>query len=120
MAEPEDPKKIRDYHAHVYYDDDSRANAARMREQIEQRFKVEMGRWRDEPVGPHPVPMFQVKFSTEEFSRIVPWMMLNREGLNILVHPNTDDSYRDHMESALWLGDKLKLRTGILRRLSRS
>jgi DOPA 4,5-dioxygenase len=76
-----------------------------------------MGRWRDEPVGPHPQPMYQVKFDPEEFARIVPWLMLNRDGLNILVHPETTDAYTDHAVSALWLGEKLALRLDVLRNL---
>jgi DOPA 4,5-dioxygenase len=61
--------------------------------------------------------MYQVSFETGEFARIVPWLMLNRNGLTILVHPNTDDGYRDHAEHALWLGAKLELRLDVLRRL---
>ena len=59
--------------------------------------------------------MYQVKVAPEEFARIVPWLMLNRGGLNILVHPETTDAYTDHAVNALWLGDKLKLRLDVLR-----
>jgi DOPA 4,5-dioxygenase len=69
-----------------------------------------MGRWREEPVGPHPQSMYQVAFESAEFSRLVPWLMINRRGLPILVHPETGDNYADHAINALWLGDKLKLR----------
>ena len=117
MADAIDPAIISCYHAHIYYDDASRGAAARIREAIERNFKVEMGRWRDEPVGPHPQPMYQVKFDPEEFARIVPWLMLNRDGLNILVHPETTDAYTDHAVNALWLGEKLPLRLDVLRNL---
>ena len=117
MPQAIDPQKIRGYHAHVYYDPSSRGAAADLRDKIEHTFTVEMGRWRDEPVGPHPQAMYQVKFSPDEFARIVPWLMLNRSGLAILVHPETGDDYVDHAISALWLGDKLPLRLDILKRL---
>src|ERR1700733_9373312 len=81
-----DPAKIEDYHAHIYYDAGSRETAAQIRESIEKNFTVEMGRWHDEPIGPRPHAMYQVKFAVPEFNRIVPWLMLNRRGLNILVH----------------------------------
>ncbi len=110
-----DRGKITDYHAHVYYDDESRAKAAEVREALERGFDVMMGRWRDTPVGPHPQAMYQVKFGPDLFARIVPWLMLNRGGLTILIHPNTGDAYRDHAEHALWLGEKLKLRLAVLR-----
>lgn len=110
-----DPAKIHGYHAHIYYDQDSREIAARLREAIERSFEVVMGRWRDEPVGPHPRSMYQVKFDPAEFGRIVPWLMLNRTELTILVHPETDNAYLDHAENALWLGQKLSLRLDTLR-----
>jgi aromatic ring-cleaving dioxygenase len=114
-AEFADQAKIRGYHAHIYYDQGSRETAARLREAIERSFEVVMGRWRDEPVGPHPQAMYQVKFDPGEFARIVPWLMLNRGGLAILVHPETDNAYLDHAENALWLGQKLSLRLDTLR-----
>ena len=117
MAATIDPSIIKCYHAHIYYDDASREVAAHIREEIGSHFKVEMGRWRDEPVGPHPQAMYQVKFDPDEFSRIVPWLMLNRAGLNILVHPETTDAYTDHAVNALWLGEKQKLRLDVLRGL---
>ncbi len=101
---------INGYHAHVYYTDAvSRASAERLRAAIEQRFDVRMGRWRDEPVGPHPRPMYQVAFDRELFAELVPWLMLNRDGLTILVHPDTGDDVPDHRDWPLWLGEVLPL-----------
>jgi aromatic ring-cleaving dioxygenase len=115
MPDAIDPATINCYHAHIYYDGASRDTAAGLREAVERSFRVEMGRWRDEPVGPHPQSMYQVKFDPGEFAKIVPWLMLNRAGLNILVHPETTDAYTDHAVNALWLGEKLKLRLDFLR-----
>ena len=42
--------------------------------------------------------------------------MLNRDGLDILVHPLTGDSLADHTGFALWLGAPLPLRLDVLRR----
>ncbi len=118
MNYPTDFSIIRFYHAHIYYDAASRPTAARLREELEQRFEVVMGRWRDEPVGPHPQSMYQVKFEPAEFARIVPWLMINRAGLNILVHPDTGDAVADHAINALWMGQKLELRIDVLRQMS--
>ena len=60
--------------------------------------------------------MYQVAFAPEEFRRLVPWLMLNRGGLDVLVHPQTDDAYADHTEHACWLGATLPLRLEVLRR----
>ncbi len=98
------------YHAHIYYDDQSRAAAAAVREEIASRFNVRLGRWRDDPVGPHPQSMYQVAFAVEEFGPIVQWLMLHRRGLTVLVHPETGDAAGDHGERSLWMGQKLSLR----------
>jgi aromatic ring-cleaving dioxygenase len=115
-ALPLDPARIEGYHAHVYYDPATRAVAERLRERIGAGFEVKLGRWHDRLVGPHPAPMYQVAFAVAEFPRLVPWLMLNREGLSILVHPLTGDDYEDHSRFALWLGEKLALDLESLRR----
>ena len=97
---------IKGYHAHVYYDPATKAAAARVREGLSQ-FNVQLGSWHDELVGPHLKPMYQVLFAAEEFGKVVPWLMLNREGLDILVHPSTGDGKGDHLDRSLWLGTKL-------------
>ncbi len=117
MPEPfADPAGIAGYHAHVYYDAAARPSAERLRQAMGERFAVTLGRWRDNPVGPHPTSMYQVAFAVAEFPRLVPWLMLNRAGLSILVHPRTGDDYADHARFALWLGTPLPLRLEALRR----
>ena len=100
---------INGYHAHIYYDPlKTRDAAARVRAGLA-KFAVQIGRWHDDPVGPHLDAMYQAVFTPEEFGRVVPWLMLHREGLSVLVHPSTGEGYGDHLERSLWLGEKLKL-----------
>jgi DOPA 4,5-dioxygenase len=109
------PGVIASYHAHVYYHPaGSRASAARVREAIAARFTVQLGRWHDVPVGPHPQAMYQVAFAPEVFAGLVPWLMLNRAGLTVLVHPNTGRPRDDHLVHALWLGAVLPLNGAVL------
>src|SRR5579875_1623477 len=104
-----DPALITGYHAHIYYDAQSRDAAAKLRQAIGEQFEGVVGRWHDESVGPHPVSMYQFAFAAGEFARIVPWLMLNRNGLRILVHPETGHGYSDHMINSLWLGQPVAL-----------
>jgi DOPA 4,5-dioxygenase len=107
--------EITGYHAHVYFDPATRDAAERVREGLGQKFTVELGRWHEKPVGPHPQSMYQVAFAPDQFDRVIPWLMLNRSGLNILVHPNTGDDAADHDIHALWLGDRLPIDIEFLR-----
>ena len=40
--------------------------------------------------------------------------MLHREGLDVLVHPLTDNSYDDHTAHAIWFGTPVALRLDTL------
>lgn len=106
---------VKGYHAHVYYDQASRQVAAQLRETIGGKFAVELSPLSDEPRGPHPISQFNVIFKTEQFQNVVPWLMLNREGLDVLVHPLTASSYDDHSRNALWLGTPVPLKLDTLR-----
>ena len=110
--------EITGFHAHVYYDAATRDAAGRVREGLAGKFSAELGRWHDRPIGPHPKPMYQVAFAPSQFDPIVPWLMLNREGLSVLVHPITGDDVADHATNPLWLGDKVPIDIEFLRRHS--
>jgi aromatic ring-cleaving dioxygenase len=111
-----DTDQIRGYHAHVYFDASTRDVAVTLREAIGARFNVELGRVVDRPYGPHPQPMYQLAFGTDELAKIVPWLMLNRRGLNILVHPRTGDELSDHATNPMWLGTPVPLDLDFIRR----
>lgn len=101
---------ITSYHAHIYWrSPEERAAALRIRQWIGERFGVALGRVHDQPVGPHTAAMYQVAFTTDVFPRFVPWLMLNRSTLSVLIHPNTGRARDDHLLHALWLGEPLAL-----------
>ncbi len=101
---------IASFHAHVYYDQDTRTEAERLRGWIGERFIVTLGRWHDGPVGPHERAMYQVAFAVDVLPALVPWLMLNHGRLSILVHPNTTHPLADHTAHALWIGAPLGIR----------
>jgi DOPA 4,5-dioxygenase len=100
---------VHGYHAHVYYSADTKPIAERLAQRLNSTFDVEIGAFSGERVGPHPIPQFQMIFKNEQFTDVVPWLMLNREGLDILLHPLTDDMVDDHTVYATWLGEPVEL-----------
>jgi aromatic ring-cleaving dioxygenase len=110
------PIEISGYRAHVYYDPATRPHAERLAETIGKEFPVQFGGLHHGPVGPHPIANLQIIFTVAEFQNVVPWLMLNREGLDVLIHPLTDDSVEDHSRYALWLGTPVPLKLETLRR----
>jgi aromatic ring-cleaving dioxygenase len=106
---------ILSWHAHIYYDPvATRGMAEALRQRIAERFAVQLGRWHDVPVGPHNAAMYQVAFAPEVFASFVPWLALHRDGLDVLVHPNTLAPRDDHLRHALWLGTPLALKEAVL------
>jgi aromatic ring-cleaving dioxygenase len=118
VAPVTDPELIREYHAHIYYDPTkTRDRAARLRERVAATFPAAiLGRWHDAPVGPHPQSMYQIAFPREMLAAFVPWLMLNRDGLTVLLHPETGDDYVDHTDHAVWYGAMLPLRLEMFRK----
>jgi DOPA 4,5-dioxygenase len=114
---PNDVGVIKDYHAHIYYDPTSKDRAATLREWVEQGFggRMRMGSWHDEPVGPHVQAMYQIAFPPELLPRLVPFLMLNRMGLTILLHPQSGRPRDDHTLNAVWMGEVLPVKTEVLR-----
>lgn len=106
------PGSIAEYHAHVYYDPaETRGLAERLRARVAAEFpQARLGRWHDELVGPHSRSMYQIAFPSGMLAAFLPWLMLNRGSLTVLLHPETGDDYRDHTAHAAWLGGALPLR----------
>ncbi|MCC6466977.1 MAG: DOPA 4,5-dioxygenase family protein [Alphaproteobacteria bacterium] len=112
----EDAPSIKGYHAHVYFDAATREKAWVLRDTVGKAFPAaQIGRFHEQNVGPHPRWSFQIAFAPDQFDRIVPWLMLNREGLTVFLHPETGDDLPDHAERAIWMGELLPLNLDALR-----
>jgi len=57
--------------------------------------------------------MFEVNlFTPAQFGAFIPWLVINRGPLSVLIHPNTvnpvteehDEGERDHTQRATWMG----------------
>lgn len=111
-------EQLTGYHAHIYFEPATRQQAVDLRQEIDCLFDVTVGRVHDCPVGPHSTAMYQVAFQPSVFSELVPWLMLNRHGLTVLVHAETGDDLVDHTDHAIWMGEVLPLNLEVLRKSS--
>ena len=73
--------EIENFHAHVYSDAPTRAQAEKLCAAAGQKFGVKVGRMHDNPVGPHPRGSCQLTIGKEQFTDVVSWLVLNRRGL---------------------------------------
>lgn len=96
---------ISGYHAHVYYDAATREQARQLCEAAGQRFpSLTVGRMHDKPVGPHPRGSCQLAFAADQLAEVLPWLILNRNGLTVFAHAETGDAIADHTAHVIWLG----------------
>jgi len=101
------------YHAHVYFDAGSIETARRICIECRDRLGVELGRMHEKPVGPHPFWSCQLSFKPDTMADVVGWLALHREGLTVLVHPDTGHEMADHTDHAIWMGDIAPLNVSI-------
>jgi aromatic ring-cleaving dioxygenase len=64
------PEALHGYHAHVYYNDDTRLVAEKLRDTLASDFPVQIGK-NAGIAGPHSVPQIQIVFRNEAFQRAV-------------------------------------------------
>jgi len=64
--------------------------------------------------------MYQIAFAADQFPALVPFLMMNQNGLTILLHPESGRPLDDHTINAVWMGQILPLVTSILPETDRS
>ncbi len=106
-------EKFKNYHAHIYFTPDQLERAESLVNKIKENFDLEIGRVWNKPVGPHPVGSCQITVPNEAFAQFIPWLMREREGLDIFLHPNSGDDLADHTRYAAWLGKSYALNIGM-------
>ena len=95
------------YHAHVYWNRQEQRLTAIILRDVLHGLGCSLGRVWDQPIGPHPLPMYQVNFDHNIYDAVIS--VLTNKNLNVLIHEDTGDDVRDHTEGAQWIGDPLEL-----------
>ena len=103
----------RPFHAHIYYDADERPAAEALHAELMRSPGVLfVGRLTEGPVGPHPIPQFEVHFDGRDLAALMP--QFEQWDLRILLHPLTDDDLADHTTLGRWIGEPLNLDVSVL------
>jgi DOPA 4,5-dioxygenase len=110
-----DTATITGWHAHVYFGPEQQDRARGICEGLRDRFGVTMGRMHPQPVGPHPTGSCQMTVPPDRFADVIGWLALNRDGLTVFAHAETDDAMADHLDHVVWLGESVPLRLDVLR-----
>ena len=102
---------MRVFHAHIYFALASRPTAEEVREKASRELTYALGvsRLIDRPVGPHPLPMFEIDFEYTHLGELVAWIHSNRNGLNVLIHEDRKPETIEHTVNAIWIGIPQKL-----------
>ena len=107
------------FHAHLYFNNADRAQAATLRDcfvaltspDSEPQIRY-VGRMVDAPVGPHPIPQYEIHFDISARDAVIGLIVAS--GLRALVHPLTDDDLADHTTLGHWIGEPVELDTSVL------
>ena len=103
------------YHAHVYFNEQSKLIAKSLCREAGEKFGLKVGRFHEKLVGPHPCWSCQITFGTRDFECFIPWLEEQRQDLTVLVHALTGNDLQDHTEFAYWLGQPVKLNLGMFK-----
>ena len=107
---------IQTYHAHIYFALEQMALAAQVRENILNQLPqlTYRGQLIPMPIGPHPLPMFELHVPASQINFAMATIDSLREGLSVLIHPVQADELDAHTDGARWLGAKLSLNLDVL------
>lgn len=105
--------RIRDFHAHIYFDSEEIELAKQLAAAAQARFSVAFGHFHSRPVGPHPRGSCQLTVPTDQFGEVAQWLVLNRGPLTIFAHANTADDLADHTQHVIWFGKSEELNLSI-------
>lgn len=97
------------YHAHFYFDHSCVEIARSIYAKAKNLPNTELGKFHERSVGPHINWSFMVLFFKENHNEVTSWVNENRQGLSVLIHPETGNDLIDHTENAVWIGNKAQL-----------
>lgn len=108
---------IHPFHAHIYFKLQDTALAETVRHNIALAIPqlTYVGRLIAVPIGPHPLPMFEIHIPAQFIEAVRLTIDSLRQGLSVLIHPVQHDELEAHSQKAMWLGQPLTLKLDIFK-----
>lgn len=110
------------YHAHVYFPLSELPSAQRFYDlaQKEARDQLEVYKIFPQKVGPHALPMIELRFDDTTKQQATEWIDKHRGTFSVLIHQDTGDDYQDHSNGVQWLGEALPIDFGFFDRVQQN
>lgn len=117
MTDPMGKRRSEHFHSHVYFEAATRASAVALQQALIHDLPgtVRVSRLVDRPIGPHPLPMFEIDFGLADYPAVRAYLEANRGPHTALIHQLTSDDIWDHTEGAEWVGPPVALNLQFLR-----
>lgn len=97
------------WHVHLYFDPADQPLAETVAQAAARRFDVALGRFHPRPVGPHPTGSVQLTVPDAAIGPALGWFALHRQGLTVMIHPETGEDLVDHRDRVVWMGTPRQL-----------
>lgn len=99
------------FHAHIYFKENEIELAKQVREGLILAIPqlIYVGELILKPIGPHPMPMFEIHIPSRNINKAALLIDKKRAGLPVLIHPVQADELAAHTVFARWLGEGLSL-----------
>lgn len=105
----------KEYHGHIYWATTEQRETAMWLRPLLNSIDCRLGNVHDRPIGPHPLPMYQIEYSGTNQAVIENFLRQNCRNLTVLLHEVSGDDIRDHTDGARWIGKPLELDLEFLR-----
>lgn len=104
---------IENYHAHLYYTADQLTKAKELGHYVATKFDLQLGRFHERPVGPHPSWSCQLTIEPEKFGEVVQYLLVEHGDIDVFIHANTGRDLEDHTRHVMWIGKSYELKTSM-------
>ena len=88
------------YDIHTYWSNEDERNEALNLKKLVKDNQIQTCAMVDQPIGPHPLPMFEAHVSSQRLPEIEALLVANRVNCSILIHEKTGDHMYDHTKGA--------------------